>query len=333
MSRTINLKTEVQENLRMRYRPDSILPFDDNKIVIDYMTNPQNFSIEDISRFNIMNPNLAKFESRLYIKAPRYLGKYPKHFNNKLLWKILRDLDIVPTRDDLKVIKDSQYRILSIGMGGAMINFFYNLQYWCMKLEVPGIFHRMHVREADFLEYTNVPRIGEDIAFETSASTVTDIDDEIGGILKVVLTKNLKWLVENISPLQKSEYVDQKAIDLFTQHGYNMIGAPDFETRKLLEDKNFIFFGHGGTSVDLTYQPVVNDELGNETYGSIDIPVLLLNFQVATAAWIKKEANRIRTGESYEHDSDIFTFDMAEYLEANPDAVELSTQDEWDFLG
>jgi len=333
MSTDINLKNEIQENLRMRYKPNSILPFDDNKIVIDYYANPQNFSFQDISGFNIMNPNLAKLEARLFLKIKKDYGKYPRHFNNKLLWKIIRDLDIVPTRDDLKVIKDSKYKILSIGMGGAMINFFYNLQYWCMKLEVPGIFHRMHVREADFLEFTNIPRIGEDIVMETSASTVRDIDDEIGGIYKLVLTKNLKWLVEDISPMNKNEYVDQKAIDLFAQNGYNMIGAPDFETRKLLEDKNFMFFGHGGTSVDLTYQPVVNTELGNETYGSIDIPVLLLNFQVATAAWIKKEANRIRTGEDYEHDSDIFTFNMAEYLEANPDAVELSTQDEWDILG
>jgi len=49
--------------------------------------------------------------------------------------------------------------------------------------------------------------------------------------------------------------------------------------------------GHGNTEVDVTFAPEVNTSIGNETYGTIDIPVLILNLHIATAAWIKHMAS------------------------------------------
>jgi hypothetical protein len=68
-------------------------------------------------------------------------------------------------------------------------------------------------------------------------------------------------------------------------------GAPDFETRKILEGENFLFAGHQGDKVILVKSPVVDDVITRETYGTINLASFFINMLVVTDAIIDSLAN------------------------------------------
>jgi uncharacterized protein YjfI (DUF2170 family) len=102
---------------------------------------------------------------------------------------------------------------------------------------------------------------------------------------------------------------------MLNKKNYIIVGAPDLDTRRMLTEKkaDFYFMGHSNTEVDVTFRPEVTSSLVIENYGSIDIPVLLINLQLATAAFIKELASDSKPDETNQV---LFNFDMKKYLES-----------------
>ena len=110
---------------------------------------------------------------------------------------------------------------------------------------------------------------------------------------------------------------DPKTIDFIDSKGYFFVGAPTLETREMLADKKFFFLGHSDYEVDITYRPQLVSTLSVETYGSIDIPVLLINLQIATAAFIKILAS----DDEFNTDDRLLNFDMKQWVDSNPEKL------------
>lgn len=312
----VNLQHYLNEQLRMRYAPDSILPYDDNKITRGYFTDRSSMTNEEIAQLKLLNPNIAKMDLRFLSHIPESQNKYPDHFKNPLMRKILEELDIMPTREDLLAVKERALKVCIVGYGGAMINFLYNLHLWQSELDVNGIFDRLIVFEKDNIEFTNLMRLGKEVVYEYYPK-INGASEHVTALPKLMLLREEKELVNEFKPNIFNRWLTAEYAAAMHEKDYIFVGAPSFEAREFLYDKNFYFIGHGDTEVDITKSPAVDMSLGNETYGTIDIPVLILNLQIATAAWIKHMAS----GAEVEPDTDIFKFDMATYLRENPEAI------------
>lgn len=317
----INVQEQLIEKIRMKYKDSSILPFADNEIVRGYFNDRGSMTPEDIKNLKVMNPNISKMDLRLISGIPKTDSYAPEHFTNKMLRYILRDLDIMPTVEDLEAIKDRKIKLTVVGYGGAMVNLLFNLKLWQHELGVNGIFDRMVLFENDNVEFTNLMRFGKEVVFEYYPK-IPGVSENVTALPKLMLLREEKDLVNKVKPNMFNRWLNAEEAQLLHDAGYIFVGAPTFEARLFLEDKKFYFIGHGNTEVDVTFAPKVNASLGNETYGTIDIPVLILNLHIATAAWIK----HLASGADGIPDTDLFRFDMAAYLEANPTVLELATE-------
>jgi hypothetical protein len=88
-------------------------------------------------------------------------------------------------------------------------------------------------------------------------------------------------------------------------------GAPDFETRDMLNKYNFIFGGHSGDSVAFVYKPVVDSDLTSESYGTINLASFYLNMMKATEELIYVLAD----DRKLEKDEILFKFNAKEYIQ------------------
>lgn len=317
----INLQEVLKEKLRMKYKDSSILPFSDNAIIRGYFNDRSQWSPENIAAARVLNPNIPKMDIRLINGLTTSNEYFPEHFTNPMLQHILNDLDLVPTVADLEAIKARGLKIAVIGYGGAMINMLYNLTLWQHKLSVTGMFDRLIIFEKDNIETTNLMRLGKEVVFEYYPK-IPGASEDVTALPKLMLLREEKELVKTRKPDLFNRWMTAEDAEVLHNNGYLFVGAPTFDARVFLEDKQFYFIGHGATEVDVTLAPKVNTSLGNETYGTIDIPVLLFNLQIATAAWIK----HLASGATPALDTDIFRFDMATYLQQNPQVLELATQ-------
>jgi len=183
-------------------------------------------------------------------------------FNNLIK---LAGVDMSALKTAMQKVKEKELSFVSVGYGGLSINVIHFLSLLAYRTGVEDVFKNLHIYENDNLSYTNVMRIYKDL---------THFKCNRGDRINKTLIFDEDNLAENIMLHQyylTEEHigdVDEKTV---------FFGAPDFDTRKMLEDKNFLFGGHQGDSVVFVYQPEVDSDLTAETYGTINLSSFYLN--------------------------------------------------------
>jgi len=308
------LKKFIGEKFRQKYSPESILPYDDNKIIHKLMTGNPLFDSNEIPNLKIMNPNITAMSRQLLSSVDSSRNMEPESFTNKITETLLDELDIRPTKEDMIAIREKNIKLCIIGTGGAMINVLYNMLIWSKSLSEIGIFDKLVIFEKDVLDVGNIPRIGKPIVTTLHTDLTLDWSPDVDNtklLPKIDLLSDEHLLVRGQKPVIFKEWVEQKEIDILSEKEYTFVGAPTLDTRAMLHETDFYFIGHGDTEVEIRFQPQMTSGLVVETYGVIDIPVLLINLQLATAAFIKQLAG----GLTQEQNEALFTFDLKTRLE------------------
>ncbi len=81
----------------------------------------------------------------------------------------------------------------------------------------------------------------------------------------------------------------------------------------MLHDNNAQFFmmGHANNRVQITKNPhIQNSGIVNETYGTIEVPKLLMNLQLATAAFVKIASQGIDSIKDIPNDTLLWVHDF-----------------------
>jgi hypothetical protein len=309
----------LDNELRMRYAPDSILPFDDNQIVHRFFKN--HYTSEEAAEFKVMNDNIIRMS---YVLA-KHLQQEPVvntiSFETPLTQHLLDELNLRPTKEDFQKIREKELQMCIVGNGGAMMNMLFNMYLWSMELSETRVFKKIVVFEKDSLDFTNMMRMGKPMAFNYVSDYIKQ--DAADAPLLNTLKKNDMLTIERELSSERrilnfvSWLDDPRTVDLIANKGYFFVGAPTLETRELLQDKKFFFLGHSDFEVDITYRPQLVSTLSVETYGSIDIPVLLINLQLATAAFIKILAS----DDEYQPDQRLLNFDMKTWVDNNQEKL------------
>jgi hypothetical protein len=296
----------------MRYAEDSILPYDDNKVIHQLLKRDNTISSSTIKDLKIMNDNIIQMSRQLMTNIPININGYPESFTSDITNKILDELNIRPTIEDFQAIKDKGIKLCLVGYGGAMINMLYNMYLWSMELSVTQPFEKIVIFEKDTLDFSNIPRLGKPISSLYYPDFMQYYDDNVKNLKtlpKLALLNQESELCQNRKIIDFQDWLDENAANKIESKNYVFVGAPTLETRNMLSDKNFYFMGHGDHEVEISYRPRVTSGLVVETYGTIDIPTLLVNLQLSTAAFIKHLAgdDKVLDGEA------IFKFNMEEY--------------------
>jgi hypothetical protein len=314
--KTVKLVGYLENELRMRYSSDSILPFDDNKIIHQYFKKVE-YQPEELKKMKFINDNIPKMDFRLIKGLSPESKSVESSFDTKLTRHLLEELGLTPTAEDFNKIRDKQLKLAVVGYGGAMINMLENMYNWAIELGEFKIFEKLVVFEKDDIDFSNLMRLGKPIVFEYIPEFTRKFDKEFKNIKTLKKTSLLSYekeLSKERRIITFVDWLDENAAKYLANKGYIFVGAPTLETRQMLSDKNFFFLGHSDYEVDITYSPQAISSLAVETYGSIDIPVLLINLQIATAAFIKTLAS----DEGFEPDQRILDFDMKKWVEENP---------------
>jgi len=285
---TLNVMEKIGEEIRQRYSETSIIKnaFDNNVITT---LGKNKFKL--LKRFNTyMNPNLLVLEPMLTNTFPiSYNGNKRKTiYYNDVVKKYCTDIiGYDPTTEEGKVkihalldsIAKKELKLCVVGYGGAMINFLWNtyLLSFISSYNDP-IFKELIVFEKENISLTNILRISKPVLLEAFLGIHCD---ENGGLPKIRLIKEEFQLAEKVS-LFKRYLEDEKEIKNLVKNNFIFIGAPNFDARILLEKSPFYFLGHANNELEIFYQPQINAELTFESYGSIDVPVLLANIAVGT---------------------------------------------------
>lgn len=310
-TRTLSLKDYIQEEIRMRYTTESITSYKDNEVLHSMFED----SLLDLEKATpIMNPNIVKMHAELLESTPSDPFRYPESLTNELTQELLDVLDIRPTAEDFQKIQEQNIKLAVIGLGGAMSNMLYNMTNFAKICGQICFLDKLVVFEEDVIDFSNLPRFGKPVVFNYHADFVAGSEPDVQNVktLKKIYTLDEERdLVKDRKPVVFNTWVKEEQAEALEKKGYTMVGAPTLETRKFLQDKNFYFIGHGDYEVDVAYQPQFISTLAVETYGSIDIPALLINLQLATAAFIKQLAS----GKQPNEGEILFQFDIKKYLE------------------
>jgi len=320
MSRTtVDLKGYLENELRMRYSPGSILPYNDNEIIHEFFKGP--ISAEKAKTFKVMNPNIQMMAYSLIKHIPLRRNSTPESLDNPLTQHLLDELGLRPTAEDFQKIRERKLKMCVVGYGGAMVNMLYNMYTWAMELSETGIFEKVAIYEKDTIDFSNLMRMGKPLGGSYHSGFTNDYDEEVP-TLKTLKKLNMFDIEKELSAervmIKFSKWLQADSAALIDSKDYFFVGAPTLETRNMLSDKKFFFLGHSNYEVDITYSPQGISSLAVETYGTIDIPVLLINLQLATAAFIKILAS----GEEHQPDERLLDFDLKEWVENNPEKME-----------
>ena len=176
----------------------------------------------------------------------------------------LKDLDA-----KFKELKDANLNLILIGYGGYSINTLEFLYQIANRLGISNLFKTLTIFENDKLTYTNCLRMYPNM------STIANVDNSMNK-LHVLPQKYDGVLSDKI--ILYPEALSKDVYDARLK-GKRVVflGAPDFETRKFLEDAHFIFGGHYGDEVSLIANPHVNMEITTESYGTINPATLFMN--------------------------------------------------------
>ncbi len=319
MSLNVELKQYLKNEVRMRFAPGSILPYDDNKM-IHAMLNGE-IASEDAKNAKLLNPNLIRMSRNLLLNQSVDNTSTDPSFDLDITREIMRDLDVLPTKEDFQKIRDKNINLCLVGYGGAMINMLHNMYLWSMELSEVRIFKNIVIFEKDTVDFSNLVRLGKPVLFDYVAEFATFPDEEVSYIKtlkKVSMVTHEKELSQQKKLITFVEWLTDAHAKALNDKNYIIVGAPDLDTRRMLAEANsdFYFMGHSNFEVDLTYQPAITSSLVVENYGSIDIPVLLINLHIATGAFIKQLAGTGLAVENPEANQKILEFNMKDYLES-----------------
>jgi len=285
---TVNVMEKIQEEIRHRYAESSIIKHALDNDVISKL-GKSNFRL--LKRFTTyMNPNLLILNPSLTNTFPiSYNGNKSKtiYFNDTIKKYCIDVVGYDPTTPEGKAkvhslldsIAQKNLKICIVGYGGAMINFLWNtyLLAFISSYNDP-IFEEITIFEKDNISLTNILRISKPVILDSFLNIHCNDD---GSLPKIRLIQEEFQLTKKMS-LFKRYLEDEKEVKRLVKDGFVFIGAPNFEARILLQDAPFYFLGHANNELEIFYQPLVNTELTFESYGSIDVPVLLANLAVGT---------------------------------------------------
>jgi len=175
----------------------------------------------------------------------------------------------------LKIVKSRGQYLILLGAGGTGSNFLY----WTYKLSelchISKIFSTISVIDYDEFDIVNMLRIPfiPEINSHKSTLKVDCIPTNIKSIAAIFNTINKK--IKTIEDIDLYRKTSNGAI---RNHVY-FYGAPDIQTRKLLNQNSVKFFAatHQNDKFSITHNPTVDDDLILETYGKIDLNKFFIN--------------------------------------------------------
>ena len=204
---------------------------------------------------NLCNPNLLKFlkpsnnTQEIFIKSiDRLLEETVMVHNTEIKTKPLNARPVARLR---------RVAVVFVGFGGYMSNV---KHYESLKNRYAynNILRYYNYYENDNLSFTNIPRMAgqldhHKILMDNEPSNKLDFYTLNGN-------KYFKYLDENELNDLKSRY--SRII---------FVGSPDMQTRKLLENEMFFFFGNRDNSFTIVKSPTASN-MAIDAYGKIDIP-------------------------------------------------------------
>ncbi len=317
MAQRIKVKEYLANEVRMRFSPDSILPYDDNKIIHKLLNSE--ITTKEAKDAQLLNPNIIKMSRQLLLNQNLVTQTPDPAFDLPLTKEIMADLGVLPTKEDFQKIREKDINLCLVGYGGAMVNMLHNMYLWSMEVSEVRLFKNIVIFEKDTVDFSNLVRFGKPLSFDYTAEFATFPEDDVPNIKtlkKVSMISHEKELSKKKKIISFVEWLADTHARTLKDKDYIIVGAPDLETRKMLveTDSNFYFMGHSDYEVDITYQPEITSGLVVENYGSIDIPVLLINLQIATGAFIKHLAGTGPNLETPDRNQNILSFNMKDYL-------------------
>ena len=255
----LSIGNHIKESIKHRYFVDAAFDYDKRgKSIVDKF----------FPSFFVYDHNISK--NAAFIS--KFLSVYTqsKHIPFGELLRCFTD--DASLRRLLAKVKSKKHRISLIGYGGMGINLVHFISLMCERVDIKHIFRSLKIYEEDNLSFSNTFRIYKDITrypSTISAQNKLKLFDETN------LSKEIKLVNSrfNTDHLHKDELY---------------IGAPDFATRDILREYNFIFTGHKDDSVVLVSKPLVNDAMTIESYGSINLATFFLNLIAVTLELLKQ---------------------------------------------
>ena len=321
-----NVQHYLQEQIRHRYSTTSILNYKDNEIIHAIFNETE---IENLAMKNVLNQQIIMFSKNFASKVdnikldPSQI--FPPYFKDLQLMKKMKKYGIFPTQKDLKKIRSKHLKLLVVGYGGAMINMLYNMTLWAKYYNTFGIFDKILIFENDNIDLTNLFRIGKPIynhvidrglltpeIIDLGSDTRTIIDSPSNKMHLINSNSPENYLSREFTIHKVAMYLTKKLAQTAKEKGYIFVGAPDLETRNILSEFPFFFMGHQDSEVELQFAPKDISDLVIENYGKIDVPVLLTNLQLATAAFIKTLAHN--NPEDFTNNEILFKYDLNEHI-------------------
>lgn len=190
-----------------------------------------------------------------------------------------------------KLKKNNDINLVSIGYGGFSINIINFMYLLGLEAGYTKWIKSLTIYEDDNISFSNSFRIYKDLSSinynilaPLSKLKLLQDDNNIANEVNLVYGKFTKVYIDILKD-------ERERKDKFFNDKTFIIGAPDFETRKILEDMPFIFTGHSGNEVEFWSKPVVDSDLTRETYGKIDLDWFFLNLLKSAEVIIDMLAN------------------------------------------
>ncbi len=171
---------------------------------------------------------------------------------------------------NMNKVKKKKIVFASIGYGGLSMNVLHFISLLSYRTGVIEPFSQLHIFEEDNISYSNLPRFYKDlfgfpVAHGETQNKINFFDEE--NIAEKIVLHNYR--------------VEKDEIEAMKDYGSTVyFGAPDYKTRKLLENENFMFAGHKGDSVIIVKSPIVDTDLTRESYGTVNLTSFFMNMIV-----------------------------------------------------
>jgi hypothetical protein len=281
----ILMSQHLDSNIQRRYdlrTTEPIAGFHDHLVLHSFVST----AAAPVADLPVISPNLATLYKAI-----------PADFDT-LLPTMGINLDQI--RTDLETIKANNVHITSIGYGGFSINLFTFMGMLAQRAGVYKPFKHITIYEDDTLTLLNAFRIYKRLDnISTRRNNRAHLKLQLFQDTERYLTQDYTLVNERFTP----EHIATHAGEL-------LFGAPDFETRKFLEDQQFLFTGHGGDEVEFISRPIVDSSITTETYGTINLTTFFLNMIKASEAFI----HLVATAETMPSDESVWKFNSKEFL-------------------
>lgn len=281
----ISMRSHLSSNIERRYdlrTTEPIAGFNDH-LILHSLVEGRTAPAADLP---IISPNLATlYQAR------------PAPFDSLLP---LVDINLDQIRADLETIKANDVHITSIGYGGFSINLFTFMAMLAQRAGVFKPFKHVTIYEDDTITLLNAFRIYKRLDnITTRRNNRTQLKLQLFQELEMNLTQDLTRVAERFN----SHHIAQHSGEL-------LFGAPDFDTRQLLENEQFLFTGHGGDEVEFISRPIVDMSITSETYGSINLTTFFLNMIKAAESFI----HIVATADTLPSNQSVWKFNVKEHL-------------------